>query len=679
MRESRPSSGARGVSNRWTETDRTATKGLQPVPRFASTDSSTTRPADSGPSGPRGDTRAAGRRTLAAVVALCALAAAALVQAPAGSAASCGAGKCAQTFNSTGSPQEWKVPAGVSSATFAVAGAGGGGGFWFSTGGDGALVTTTFTLVEGEQLKLVVGSPGGHHNSETYGGGGSGVEDSAYGPAGGGGSFIFSPAGSLLVASGGGGGGGSENNGGNGGQTGSSGGSFMAPAGGGASQSGGGTGAPSAESGQGPTTTTAIEGHGGKGSTAAAEGGGGGGGGLYGGGGGGSSGIWSGGAGGGSSIVNGGSSTTIESGAGGAGGETRATGTGGHITVSFTQPTTSVTELASTEEASVGETVTYTATVSPVPTNGTVSFEDEGSAIPGCWAAPVSATTGEADCEAEPEEAGIDVVTARYSGSSDQIYAAATSNTREVTVRTATTTQLKDSTSTPTVGETVTYTATVAPVPTGGTIAFEDAGKPVSGCEAQTVNAGTGKAVCEQTYDSPGTHSVTAAYSGSTDTLYRPSSSATARVTVSKPATTPTPETSTGPVATPTPPTVHPATSDKPAVVLTKAPQGLINTRSLRIVFRCGSSACSAIAKLTVTLAGSHWTLTSTQGSASADQRSTITLKVPARLRRAVRRYLVHHRHAMPAAVLAVTLTDARSTPETTNISLGVWTLPGFR
>ncbi len=99
----------------------------------------------------------------------------------------------------------------------------------------------------------------------------------------------------------------------------------------------------------------------------------------------------------------------------------------------------------------------------------------------------------------------------------------------------------------------------------------------------------------------------------------------------------------------------------------------------MRIVFRCGSSACSGNAKLTVTLAGSHWTMTGTQGHATADQRGTITLKVPAQLRRTVRRYLVHHRHAMPTAVLAVTLTDARSTPETTNINLGVWTLPGFR
>ena len=71
-----------------------------------------------------------------------------------------------------------------------------------------------------------------------------------------------------------------------------------------------------------------------------------------------------------------------------------------------------------------------------------------------------------------------------------------------MTVRTATTTQLKASASTPFVGETVTYTATVAPLPTSGTIAFEDGGKSISGCETRTVNTSTGKATCEQTYTS---------------------------------------------------------------------------------------------------------------------------------------------------------------------------------
>ena len=72
-------------------------------------------------------------------------------------------------------------------------------------------------------------------------------------------------------------------------------------------------------------------------------------------------------------------------------------------------------------------------------------------------------------------------------------------------MRSPTTTELKASSSTPEVGETVTYTSTVSPVPDGGTVAFEDEGSPISGCETQTVNTTTGKATCEQTYDTTGT------------------------------------------------------------------------------------------------------------------------------------------------------------------------------
>ena len=172
----------------------------------------------------------------------------------------------------------------------------------------------------------------------------------------------------------------------------------------------------------------------------------------------------------------------------------------------------------------MGETVTYTATVSPAPDGGTVAFEDEGTPISGCEAQTVDTTSGEATCETEYAGPGVEHVTAEYSGSPDQIYPAAASSAREVTVRTPTTTELETSSSTPEVGETVTYTATVAPVPTSGTIAFEDKGTPISGCETQTVNTSTGKATCEQSYVSPGSHSITAEYSGSTDTLYEESS-----------------------------------------------------------------------------------------------------------------------------------------------------------
>ncbi len=166
--------------------------------------------------------------------------------------------------------------------------------------------------------------------------------------------------------------------------------------------------------------------------------------------------------------------------------------------------TNTTTELkASSSTPTVGEAVTYTATVTPVPTSGTIAFEDEGKAISGCGTQTVNTTTGKATCEQTYGTPGVHPITAAYSGSTDTLYTpSSTSGATTITVRTATTTGLKASNSTPKVGEAVTYTATVAPVPTSGTVAFEDEGTPIGGCETQTVNTSTGKATCEQTYAS---------------------------------------------------------------------------------------------------------------------------------------------------------------------------------
>jgi YVTN family beta-propeller protein len=63
-------------------------------------------------------------------------------------------------------------------------------------------------------------------------------------------------------------------------------------------------------------------------------------------------------------------------------------------------------------------------------------------------------------------------------------------------------------------GHQVTYTATVSPAPSGGTVSFTDNGSPIAGCGGQPVDTTTGQAVCDVTYASGGTHTITAAYSG---------------------------------------------------------------------------------------------------------------------------------------------------------------------
>ena len=77
-----------------------------------------------------------------------------------------------------------------------------------------------------------------------------------------------------------------------------------------------------------------------------------------------------------------------------------------------------------------------------------------------------------------------------------------------------------------TFGQSVTYTATVAPtspVPTG-TVAFTDGGQSIAGCGAVPVD-GSGQAQCSTTPSPTGAHSVVASYSG--DLNYNPSISTT--------------------------------------------------------------------------------------------------------------------------------------------------------
>ncbi len=87
-----------------------------------------------------------------------------------------------------------------------------------------------------------------------------------------------------------------------------------------------------------------------------------------------------------------------------------------------------------------------------------------------------------------------------------------------------TTTSLASSANPSIVGASVTYTATVSPVPDGGTVAFSDNGSPISTCTAQPVNTTTGTATCTVTYTAVGSHTIVATYSG--DFFYQGSTSA---------------------------------------------------------------------------------------------------------------------------------------------------------
>ncbi|HLI51980.1 MAG TPA: Ig-like domain repeat protein [Thermomicrobiaceae bacterium] len=184
-----------------------------------------------------------------------------------------------------------------------------------------------------------------------------------------------------------------------------------------------------------------------------------------------------------------------------------------------------VTGLAlSPNPASPNQQVTYTASVNPIPDGGTVAFTSDGSPIPACSAVPVDTTTGFATCTTSADtQPGSDAIVATYSGSSDGAFAASTSNTLYEQVRAPSSVTLTISPNPAQVGDQVTYTASVSPVPDGGTLLFTDNGDQMPSCDSVPVNTTTGQATCVVTYTQArlGDQDIAATFSG--DLTYAPS------------------------------------------------------------------------------------------------------------------------------------------------------------
>jgi hypothetical protein len=80
----------------------------------------------------------------------------------------------------------------------------------------------------------------------------------------------------------------------------------------------------------------------------------------------------------------------------------------------------------------------------------------------------------------------------------------------------ATGTSLISSANPSVVGQPVAYTASVSPVPDGGSILFQDNGSDIEGCTAVSLDT-TGEAVCTTIHGDPGSEAITASYSGNGD------------------------------------------------------------------------------------------------------------------------------------------------------------------
>ncbi|HEX3565518.1 MAG TPA: Ig-like domain repeat protein, partial [Acidimicrobiales bacterium] len=212
-------------------------------------------------------------------------------------------------------------------------------------------------------------------------------------------------------------------------------------------------------------------------------------------------------------------------------------GTGNTASAGLGVETTTATVVSSSLNPSAfGQTVVFTATVSPVPAGGTVGFTDGGASIAGCSAVAVS--SGSAACSVSTESVGSHSIVATYSGTPSFLGSVSPTLTQTVhmappATTSPTVTTVSSSVNPSVVGQTVVYTAHPSPLPPAngaptGTVAFTDGGSTISGCGAAAVSAGS--ATCTVTYGSTGTHTIVATYSG--DANFASSSSASLTQTV---------------------------------------------------------------------------------------------------------------------------------------------------
>jgi hypothetical protein len=196
---------------------------------------------------------------------------------------------------------------------------------------------------------------------------------------------------------------------------------------------------------------------------------------------------------------------------------------------------TGVVSLSTSGTPSVyGQSVTFTATVTPGSPTGTVTFKDGVTTI--CNAVALAA--GSATCTTSTLSVATHPFTATYSG--DTNVSAATSATVNQVVNKADTSTALATSGTPTVfGQSVTFTATVSVTAPGstaganptGTVDFKD-GATIIGSGTLSTTAGVTTATFSTTSLAVGTHSMTAVYNG--DSSFNGSTSSAVSQVVNK-------------------------------------------------------------------------------------------------------------------------------------------------
>lgn len=192
------------------------------------------------------------------------------------------------------------------------------------------------------------------------------------------------------------------------------------------------------------------------------------------------------------------------------------------------QAASSVSFLATTP-TTVDQPATFTVSVVPysgttpqtppytgAPVSGSVTFTSNGTTLCAAATVALNGQLYEATCSTSSLPAGSPSVVATYSG--DANYNGSNNNTTQ-TVSQAATKVVVSSAGATTVNQPVTLTAAVTPdspvaLSSSGTVAFSDGGTAIASCATQPINTSTGQATCSATFQTTGSHTISAVYNG---------------------------------------------------------------------------------------------------------------------------------------------------------------------
>jgi hypothetical protein len=199
-------------------------------------------------------------------------------------------------------------------------------------------------------------------------------------------------------------------------------------------------------------------------------------------------------------------------------------------TVNKAASTTNVT--SGTNPSTFGQSVTFTATVTPSGATGTVSFFSGGTSL-----GSATLSNGSATLSTSSLNAGAHSITASYSG--DANFDVSTSATLTQTVSKASTSTTLAALPNPSIpGQSVTFTATVTPAAASGTVNFMEGNTSLG-----SATLSNGSASFSTSALAAGAHAVTAAYAGDNNFNASSSSAVTQNVnqfTMSTPSSTAT-------------------------------------------------------------------------------------------------------------------------------------------